>query len=85
MKIDEDKISLFFSIEYLVDDIQNILQNSIDAIATRIIIEESDCVNDVKTCDDLTYDLSISILKCKFHQPVDTCWLALYHRIRIIS
>ena len=62
---DVDTISLFFSIEYLVDDVQKVFDDSINAIATKIILEETDSIDAVLTRDDLTYELSISIFSCK--------------------
>jgi len=48
-----------------VDDVQKVFDDSINAIATKIILEETDSIDAVLTRDDLTYELSISIFSCK--------------------
>ena len=54
-----------------MNDVQQIFEDSINSIATKTIFEETGCVDDLSSCANLTYDLSIAIFSRKLHFSVE--------------
>jgi hypothetical protein len=65
-KTDGDSISLYFSIEYLVNDVKTVLEDSLTEIISKVIGNEN-----------LTYSLTVNIFeRSKFH-PVSFVFSSL--------
>lgn len=55
--VDGGIVSLFFSIEYSVDDVKKVLENSIDEVVSRTLLDT--CQND--DCESTTYQLFVFV------------------------
>jgi len=68
-----------------VNDVKQVFEDSINSITTNIIFEETGCVDDLSSCANLTYDLSIAIISRKLHFSVEKMKITrrLQHQLKL--
>lgn len=60
--VDYDDINIFFSIEYLVQDVEPILNASLNDVVRKTVEEKSNCLVESPDICMVDYDLSIRLL-----------------------
>ena len=59
---DNGDVTLFFSMEYTVVDVQTVLIEALNEIVSRVIYQEFDCPND-PGCTSVDYDVTIDVFQ----------------------